>query len=136
MIDFNMLYIFLLSGFEPIKLAAHYTTSRRLRKILYEFFSELNSKTIFSDVINNSTTKTFTLAERGSYIVNIGILSSGNVIPNSVSSYIVVTGDHSPNEGSIVRLHGDDRVSVSLSGNILTVTTISNMWIMCTVTKL
>ena len=87
-------------------------------------------------MINNSTIKTFTLAERGSYIVNIGILNAGNVIPNSVSSYIVVTGDQSSKEGGIVRFHGDDTVSVSLSGNILTVTTTSNMWIMCTVTKL
>ena len=87
-------------------------------------------------MINNSTIKTFTLAERGSYIVNIAILNAGNVISNSVSSYIVVTGDQSSKEGSIVRFCGDDTVSVSLSGNILTVTTTSNMWIMCTVTKM
>lgn len=105
-------------------------------KTMIGAINELNSKTIFSDVINNSTTKTFTLAERGSYIVNTGILNAGNVTANSVSSYIVVTGDHSSNEGSIVRVHGDDRVSVSLSGNILTVTTTSSMWIICTVTKL
>lgn len=96
----------------------------------------LNSKTIFSNVINDSTIKTFTLAERGSYIVNIAILNAGNVMPDSISSYIVVTGDQSSKKGSIVRSHGYDTVSVSLSGNILTVTTTSNMWIMCTVTKL
>lgn len=87
-------------------------------------------------MINNSTIKTFTLAERGSYIVNIAILNAGNVMPDSISSYIVVTGDQSSKEGSILRFLGYDTVSVSLSGNILTVTTTSNMWIMCTVTKL
>ena len=134
--DLNKQIATLDSNFASLAQTVSISQLQTVAKNLVGAVNELNSKTIFSDVINNSTTKSFTLAERGSYIVNIGILDSGNVMPGSISSYIVVTGDKSSKEGGIVRFNGDGTVSVSLSGNTLTVTTTSSMWIMCTVTKL
>ena len=134
--DLNAQIATLENNFASLAQTVEISQLQTVAKTLAGAVNELNSKAIFSNVINNSTIKTFTLAERGSYIVNIAILNAGNVMPDSISSYIVVTGDQSSKEGSILRFLGNDTVSVSLSGNILTVTTTSNMWIMCTVTKL
>ena len=92
---------------------------------------ELNSKTIFSGNINNSTTKTFELEYKKSYIVTIGTLRDSNVI--SVTLIVAITSD-SGREGKVEKVYGTQDI-VSISGNTLTITTTSNLWIVCTVAE-
>ena len=93
--------------------------------------NELNSKTIFSGSINNSTTKTFELEYKKSYIVTIGKLSSGNV--RSVTLIVAITGEPG-REGKVEKVYGTQDI-VSISGNTLTITTTSSLWIVCTVAE-
>lgn len=93
--------------------------------------NELNSKTIFSGSINNSATKTFELEYKKSYIVTIGRLDSGNV--TSVTLIVAITGEPGK-EGKVEKVYGTQDI-VSISGNTLTITTTSSIWIVCTVAE-
>ena len=101
------------------------------KKTVIGSINELNSKTIFSGNINNSTTETFELEYKKSYIVTIGVLDAGNIV--SVTLNVVITGEPGK-EGNVKKVYGTQDI-VSISGNILTITTTSNLWIICTVAE-